>query len=64
MIYTIELACDTTEADQFKEWLISRGHDVQIGNSTGNYIDGECTSHSIVANDIMRNLWEDYCNDK
>ncbi len=60
--YSVEIAGDTKEADEFCAWLNDNGHDAQVGKSTGNFIDGECTSHNEKANDIMRSLWEGYCN--
>lgn len=60
--YTIELAIDTEDANAFADWLRARGHAVQIGRSTGSYIDGAWTSADCEANEIMRDLWDAYCN--
>ena len=60
--YEIEIAIDSVEPDKFCAWLNENGHSATIGNSTGNYIDGILTDHDIDANDIMNNLWADYCN--
>ncbi len=57
----IEIAHDTPQAKQFLSWLRDQGHDASIGNSTGNYIDGEWTSSDEDANRIMNDLWEDFC---
>lgn len=60
--YEIIIACDQHEGEQFKNWLIARGHDAEIGNSTGSYVDGAWTSSDQDANEIMNQLWSDYCN--
>lgn len=60
--YEIEIAVDNPEADQFCEWLNSKGHSASVGDSTGNYIDGELTGNSVEANEVMNNLWDEYCN--
>lgn len=60
--YTIEISNDTPESVQFADWLNAQGHAAKVGRSTGNYIDGQSTSASESANDIMRNLWDAYCN--
>lgn len=60
--HTIIIAYDNPEALEFATWLADNDHDVSIGISTGNYVDGTHTSSSEAANDIMRNLWDHYCN--
>jgi hypothetical protein len=60
--HEIEIACDTVEAEQFRDWLIAQGHSAKIGRSTGNYVDGMWTSTDTEANEIMNGLWSDYCN--
>ena len=60
--YIIEIAVDNNEASEFMEWLNKNGHEATIGKSTGNYVDGECTSNNEYANRIMNELWEEYCN--
>ncbi len=60
--HRIEIAVDTIEADEFAAWLNSQGHNATVGTSTGNYVDGEWTSASEEAIEIMRVLWEEYCN--
>jgi hypothetical protein len=59
--YKIELAVDSTEAEEFCAWLAERGHDAKIGRTTGNYVDGKWTSTSTDANEIMERLWSEYC---
>jgi len=59
--HQIEIAVDTVEAESFKIWLIDNGHNAEIGTSTGNYVDGEWTSCDPNANEIMNNLWDEYC---
>ena len=59
--YEIELACDTVESEQFRDYLIAQGHTAKIGNSTGNYVDGMSTRNP-EANEIMNDLWGAYCN--
>lgn len=51
----IEIGCDTTEREQYCEWLNNNGHEVIIGNSTGTYIDGEINT------EISNKLWDQYC---
>lgn len=60
--YTIEIACDTPEAEQFAAWLNAQGHDARVGRSTGNYVDGSWTDNNAEANEIMNDLWSQYCN--
>lgn len=62
MTYTIEIACDNPEAEAFAEWLKAQGHDAKVGRSTGNYVDGSWTSNNAAANEIMNDLWDQYCN--
>ena len=59
--HSIEVANDTPEAEEFVAWLKNRGHDATVGRS-GNYVDGVWTSCSAEASDIMRGLWQGYCN--
>lgn len=59
--YTIILACDATESEEFSAWLEQKGHDVSIGNSTGSYVDGIWTQHDENASEIMNLLWDEYC---
>ena len=60
--YTVEIANDTPDADEFAAWLNVQGHSATVGRSTGSYIDGAWTSHDIEASEIMRSLWEAYCD--
>lgn len=60
--HDIELSIDTEYAEAFAAWLRARGHAVRIGRSTGSYIDGAWTSADCEANEIMRDLWDAYCN--
>jgi hypothetical protein len=69
--YRIEIAFDTNEVEAFCAWLNEQGHDAWIGKSTGSYIDGDWTSHYTeeginsehpYSEEIMRELWEGYCN--
>jgi hypothetical protein len=59
--HRIEIACDCAEAEQFRDWLIARGHDAYIGRSTGTYVDGAWTSSNEEANEISNCLWTEYC---
>ena len=59
---TIEIACDQHEAAEFADWLTAEGHDTSVGNSTGSYVDGDCTDHDGAANDWLTRQWNDYCN--
>ena len=59
---TIEIACDQHEAAEFAEWLTAEGHNASVGNSTGSYVDGDCTDHDGAANDWLTRQWNDYCN--
>lgn len=60
--YDIEIAADHTESQEFSNFLNRLGHTATIGSTTANRIDGESTSNSADANEIMRQLWEDFCN--
>lgn len=59
---SIEVSCDTTEAAEFCAWLVSKGHNASVGNTTANFINGVSTSNDSDANDTMRALWDAYCN--
>lgn len=59
--YQIEVSCDSNEGEAFVAWLKAQGHDAKLGTSTGEYIDGVSTT-DIEANEIMTQLWEEYCN--
>ena len=59
--YDVEISADNDEREEFAAWLISQGHTAEVGRSTGNYIDGGWTDHDHEADDIMRSLWEAYC---
>lgn len=58
--YKIEIAVDTEQAEEFRAWLDNQGHDAHVGKSTGNYVDGECSSTDEQANEIMRGLWDEF----
>ena len=58
----IQIAVDTEEAQEFLQYLKSQGHAASIGSETGDYIDGVLTSTDEDANETMRKLWSDYCN--
>ena len=62
----LELAINTIEAEQFRDWLIAQGHDTRVGNSTGDYIDGVmCGGRNDddgEARAVLGALWEQYCN--
>ena len=60
--HLIIVSSDNDEGEQFVEWLQQQGHTVSISNSTGNYLDGVCTSSDVDANEKMRALWASYCN--
>jgi hypothetical protein len=58
----IELACDHAESDEFVTFLKARGHEVTVGSTTGNYVDGKWTSDDEEANDTLNRLWVAYCH--
>lgn len=60
--YEVEIGCDGIENEEFRDWLISQGHEAKIGRSTGSYIDGVWTDKYPEANDILNSLWSAYCN--
>ena len=60
--HTFEIACDAPEAAEFAAWLNDRGHEAVVGRTTGNYVDGDCTSHDDDARGVMNLMWEMYCN--
>ena len=60
--YTIEIANDTTECEQFTDWLNAQGHTATIGRSTGNYVNGAWTSRDAAASEIFNSLWTAYCD--
>lgn len=63
--YEIELAFDCAGSDEgareFADWLNSKGHDASVGSSTGSYVDGQWTSMSERAREIMNQLWDEFC---
>jgi len=56
----IELACDHYDAEEFAAWLRENGHDITIGSSVFNYVDGVRTSSDDSANEILYQLWKEY----
>lgn len=60
--YDITIDKCATEGEEFCEWLISQGHTAEIGNSTGNYVDGIWCGADAEAGSIMNSLWDKYCN--
>ena len=61
--YTIEISLDHAEAENFCIWLNEQGHYASIGSTTGNFVDGEWTSTNEIANEIINDLWDEYCRD-
>ena len=61
-IYTITVAVDTPEAEDFAVWLESRGHSATVGDSTGDYVDGSWTSTDAAAAAVLTRLWGEYCS--
>ena len=61
-VYDIELACDHHKAQGFAAYLGALGHDVTIGTTTGNYVDGLCTDSDTDASSILNWLWAAYCS--
>ena len=59
----IELSCDTVDGEKFVEWLKNKGHNAKIGSTTGNYIDGCWTFNHEKSDEIMRELWDEFCNE-
>lgn len=57
----IIISSDNDEAEQFAAWLNQHGHRATVGSSTGNYVNGSCTSSDAEDNETMRNLWNSYC---
>jgi hypothetical protein len=60
--HKIEIACDTRNAERYRDWLIAQGHAATIGGTTSNYIDGVNSSADETANDLCRELWEQFCD--
>lgn len=60
--YTIEISGDNDEGEQFAEWLNARGHRAKVGRTSGNVVNGSWTSNDTEANDVMNDLWSQYCN--
>ena len=58
----IEISNDTPDGEQFAAYLNGNGYNARVGRSTGNYIDGVCTSHDEYANVLLNGLWERFCN--
>ena len=60
--YRLEVACNTLQGAEFVQWLNEKGHDAKLGNSTGDYVNGEITSNQEApAGEIMRSLWTEFC---
>ena len=60
--HNVTVSSDSEEGAEFVAWLNAAGHDAELGNSTGNYVDGLWTLKDIGACETMRTLWTDYCN--
>jgi hypothetical protein len=60
--YEIEISCDHAEAGEFCNWLAARGHKASVGNTTQCSVDGLPTRLNGSADDVMREMWDAYCN--
>ncbi len=60
--YTVVIACDQTEGEEFAAWLNANGHVAMIGNSTGAYVNGVRTSSRGDESIIFGYLWDSYCD--
>lgn len=60
--YNVEIAVDCEEAEAFRDWLIAQGHEARIGRSTASYINGIDTGAARKSSEIMRALWQAYCD--
>lgn len=59
----IDISIDHAEAEEFCLWLNMRDDiSASVGRSTGNYVDGNWTSSNIEEDEILNNLWYEYCN--
>jgi len=59
--YEIEISSDHEDGKNFVDWLTDQGHNAEIGNTTGNFIDGVWTNTDEKANQILNQLWKEYC---
>ena len=54
----IELGIDNLEINNFKKYLENIGHNVKLGKSTADYIEGKSLEDSRL---ILNKFWNDYC---
>lgn len=60
--HEIVIAVDAPESAEFAAWLEAQGHIATVGNSTGTFVDGVCTSADPAAAETSNRLWDGYCN--
>ena len=58
--HKIEIAVDSEYSQEFADWLNTKGHVAFVGRTTENFINGVCTADDNHANEIIRQLWEEF----
>ncbi|WP_155323468.1 hypothetical protein [Desulfosarcina ovata] len=61
--HKIEIAVNLEYSQEFADWLNKKGHVASVGRTTENFINGVCTADDNFANEIIRQLWEEFRSD-
>ena len=56
----IEISNNHHKAEEFAAWLKEQGHDITVGRSMFNYVNGVKTSLDDEANEIFYQCWREY----
>jgi hypothetical protein len=58
--YKIEISVDSEYSQEFADWLNEKGHIAIVGRTTENFINGVCIADDNHANEILRELWQEF----
>ena len=58
--HKIEISVDSEYSQEVADWLNKKGHAASIGGTTENFINAVCAADDNDANEIMRQLWEEF----
>lgn len=58
--HKIEISVDSEYSQEFADWLNEKGHIAIVGRTTENFINGVCIADDNHANEILRDLWQEF----
>jgi len=58
--HKIEISVDSEYSQEFADWLNEKGHIAIVGRTTENFINGVCIADDNHADEILRELWQEY----